>query len=279
MIVKFGNIFYFLYIFLAIFIIVGLYFILKNKSRTIQGRVLFLILLFNFILHFLKLVFPPYIDGLPKSIHKASLENICAVSVVLFPFLFMLPKKYIIHDYIYYIGFMGGLAALIYPTEALNKSPFSFDTIRFYLCHTSLLAVPLVSALIDYRRPNLKRAWVIPIMFLLQETIIMLNEIILIKSGIIDATLESFLSRASRNNSFIHGPTPDMDGVGKYLTFFCPNIFKRDILGINGGVDFYWPIIWMIIPTFVYFIPIYFIIATPVSNEFIVFLNTKKKRK
>ncbi len=261
------NIYYFLYILLAASFIVFIYFLLKNKDEKTQRKVFFAILMSNFVLHFAKLMFPPYVYGLPQSIHKASLENICSVSTVLFPFLFLSSKKSPIHDYIYFIGVMGGLAALIYPTEALGESPFAFDTIRFYVCHTSLIAVPLVAALLNYRRPSLKNVLVIPLMFLAHETIVMLNEVLLIKTGIIDATLESFLSRASRNNSFVHGPTPDMDGVGEFLTMFCPDIFKQDIFGINGGTDFFWPVVWLIIPVFVYFVPIYFLIATPVSKE------------
>ncbi len=276
--VEFGNIFYFLYIFVAAGFIVGIYFLLRNKSEKNIKFVLFGILMFNFILHFAKLAFPPYVNGFPNSVHKASLENICAVSTVLFPFLFLLPKKTIIHDYIYFIGFMGGFFALLYPTEALGETWYAFDTVRFYICHTMLIAVPMLSALLGYRRPILKRFWAIPPLFLAHETVIMLNEIILIKSGIINATLESFLSRASRNNSFVHGPTPDMDGVGKFLTFFCPEIFKRDIFGINGGVDFYWPVIWLAIPVVVYFIPLYFITAAPVSQEFALHRANKRKK-
>ncbi len=276
--VEFGNVFYFMYIILAILLITGLYFLLRKKNEQTVKYVLFGILMFNFVLHFLKLAFPPYVNSLPESVHKSSLENICAASTVLFPFFFLIPKKTVIHDYIYFIGFMGGLLALIYPTEALGEKWYAFDTVRFYFCHIILLSVPILSALLGYHKPKLKRCWAMPLFFLAHETVIMLNEIVLIKIGIIDATLESFLSRASRNNSFVHGPTPDMDGVGRFLTALCPEIFKKDIFGINGGVDFYWPVVWLIIPAFVYFIPIYLIIAAPVSEELQLYLNDRERK-
>ncbi|MGM9631760.1 MAG: hypothetical protein ACI3XL_01540 [Eubacteriales bacterium] len=267
-----------MYIALAAGFIVGLYYALRKQDEKVQKWVLFGILAMNFALHFLKLAFPPYCNNLPSSLHKVTLENLCAISTVMFPFLFLAPKKSVIHDYIYFIGFMGGFLALVYPTEALGRSPFVFESIRFYICHTSLIAVPLLSALLGLHRPRLKKAWAIPLFFYLQETMIMLNEIVLLKTGLINGTLESFLSRASRNNSFVHGPTPDMDGVGKFLTFFCPEIFKKDIFGINGGVDFYWPVIWLIIPVIVYFIPIYFIIASPVAEETREYFNKRKQK-
>ncbi len=267
MTVEFGNIYYFLYIIISVGWIVGAYFALKNKTEKTRRIVIFSIFLFNFILHFVKLAFPPYVDNLPKSIHKATLENICAVSTVLFPFLFLIKKQTVIHDYVYFIGFMGGFLALVYPTEALGKLPFAFDTIRFYLCHSGMLGGVILSALFNINKPRLKKFWAIPLLFLAQELIIMLNEIVLIKTGIIDATLESFLYRGSRNNSFVHGPTPDMDGVGKFLTFFTPKFMTQDVFNINNGVDFYWPVLWLLFPTYVYFPPIYFIIASPLASD------------
>ncbi len=262
MTVEFGNIYYFVYIVIAVLIISALYLLLRNKSRGVQSFVLFSLLFFNLALHFIKLAFPPYVDGLPTSIHKVTFENICAASTILFPFLF-LSKSKLVHDYMYFIGVISGLAALIYPTEALGESPIVFETIRFYICHTILIAVPLVSAMIGLHRPRSRSFWCIPLFFILHETVIMLNEIVLLNTGLINGTLESFLSRASRNNSFVHGPTPDLDGVGKYLTMFTPDIFTKDIFGINGGQDFYWPVIWLIVPIIVYFIPIYLAISLP----------------
>ncbi len=279
MTVEFGNAFYLMYILIAAGAVVGLYFLLRHKSEPTQKWVLFGILMFNFALHFAKLLFPPYINDLPNELHKATLENICAVSTVLFPFLFMLPKKWVTHDYFYFIGVISGLLALLYPTEALGEKAFAFDTIRFYICHTGLLVVPLVAALIGYRRPRLKYMWGIPLGFLVHETIVMVNELCLLKTGLIEGTLQTFFDRGARNNSFVHGPTPDMDGIGKFLTFFTPRFMQRDIFGINGGVDFYWPVLWLIVPVFVYFIPIYLAIASPVSKEVWVDLKEYKKKE
>ncbi len=282
MVVEFGNFYYFLYIFLAIAFIACLYFWLRNKSEKTQRWVLFGILAFNFILHFAKQAFPGY--ELPGSFHKSTLENICAVSTVLFPFLFMIPKRNIVHDYVYFIGFMGGFFALVYPTEALGEHPFIFESVRFYICHISLIAVPLVSAMIGLHVPGLKNAWSIPLFFYVHEAIIMLNEIVLQKTGLIKISdgmtaIQFFLDREKRNNSFIHGPTPDMDGVGEFLTFFCPKIFTKDIFGVNGGIDFYWPIIWMVIPVIIYFIPIYLLVAAPVSEDLRNLIRRKKENK
>ncbi len=274
--VEFGNIYYILYIGIIIAVIIAGYFLLRDKEKNIIRRILLIILFLNFALHFLKLLFNPYVNNLPNSIHKATLENLCAVSTVLFPFIFMIKKHTILHDYMYFIGLAGGIAALIYPTEALGESPFAFDTLRFYFCHGVLFAIPLLSAILGIYKPRLSCFWAIPLLFLAHEAIILLNEIVLIKTGLIDATLESFLSRDSRNNSFIFGPTSDFDSIAKFLTVFVPEIFTKDIFGINGGNDFYWPIIWIIGPAVVYFIPIYTIFALPVCKELKVIIAKLK---
>ncbi len=279
MTVEFGNVFYILYIICSFGGVIGAYFCLRNKSDKIKRIVLFSLAAFNFTLHFVKLAFPPYCADMPDSLHKASLENICAVSTVLFPFIFLIKKQCFLHDYFYFIGVIGGLAALIYPTEALGNSPFAFDTIRFYICHALLLTVPLLSALLNVYRPRLKMLWVVPLLFLLHELIIMLNEIVLLKTGLIEGTWQTFFDRGARNNSFVHGPTPDLDAIGKALTIFTPKLFTQDVFGVNGGKDFYWPVIWMIGPVLIYFPPLYCLLATPTSQEFRTWLAKRKLKK
>ncbi|NLD26129.1 MAG: hypothetical protein GX661_02085 [Acholeplasmataceae bacterium] len=169
------------------------------------------------------------------------------------------------------------MAALIYPTEALGKQLLSFDSIRFYICHTILALVPILSVSLGLFNPQLKMAWAVPLIFICVETLIMVNEIALIKIGWVESDLTAFLDRDTRNNSFVFGPTSDFQTVGSILTFFTPDIFTKDVFNINGGVDFYWPVIWLIIPAFIYFPIIYFIICLP--NQFLKIFHHRKEEK
>ncbi len=277
--VRFGNFYYIFYIVLCAAAIVGGYFALHRRTQKTQRIALLSIAFFNFALHFLKLAFPPYVDDLPGCLHKITAENICALSTLIFPFIYLIKKHTVLHDYAFFIGVLSGFAACVYPTEALGEPAFAFDSIRFYVCHVSLIAVPLLAALIGLHRPRLKKFWVIPLLFLAHETVIMLNEILLLKTGLIEGNLQSFLDRGTRNNSFVHGPTPDLDGIGKVLTVFTPKLFTMDLLGINGGADFYWPVVWLIGPVTVYFIPLYFLVASFVSVEFKGLLLRRKMAK
>ncbi len=262
--VELGNGYYFLFIGLAVALIVLGYFLLKNKSYKFKYNTLLTILFINFALHFIKIFFEPAKSDFPFSLRNLTFENICAGSTLIFPFLFLQKKYNFLHDYTFFIGCWGGLAALFYPSVALGNSPFVFETLRFYLCHTILIGVPLLSAMLGVHKPtfNLKKFWVIPTCFLVHETLIFLNEIFLISVGLVETNLATFLSADGvRNASFVFGPIPTYEAFSKILTFFTPSFMTKDIFMINGGVDFYWPILWMVIPVFIY-LPIVYAVTT-----------------
>lgn len=272
-VIKVGNGYYFMYIGIAAAYILALSFILRGRSLKCKRAVLLVILFANFSLHFLKLAFPPYVNDLPHSIKRSTMENICAVSTVFFPFIFLIKKHNVLHDFMYFIGFCGGLAALCFPTEAINKPPFAFDTVRFYFCHINLLAAPLLAAISGVYRPRLKSFWAIPLLFLLWETIICLDEFCLMWAGVIKGEFTDFFNPAFSNSSFQFGVAPSFAWAAKILDPFVPPFFKTDAFGLNGGKDFYFPVLWLIGPAFVYLIPVYIIISSP------FFLAERLKRR
>ncbi len=258
-----GNGFYFMYIVLALVFFATLLFILRKKSEKTIRIVLIVILFINFALHFLKQAFPPYINNMPKALEDSTLVNICAVSTFFFPFVYLIKKHTVLHDYVFFIGMLGGLLAVFYPTEALGEFAFSFDVIRFYFCHSTLFVVPLVAALLGLYRPRLKSFWAIPLLFLAQSTIICLNEMFLIKVGLVDAKISDLLNKEFRNYSFVFGLKDDFSTFAFLFDPLIPFFLKTDAFNINGGTAFYFPVLWQIIPAFVYLIPLYIIISSP----------------
>lgn len=263
MIIKIGNGFYFMYIIIALIYFVSLYLILRKRSEKTQRIVLLVILFLNFSLHFIKQFFVPYINNFPTSLRRSTIENICAGSTVFFPFIFLIKKQNILHDYMYFIGVCGGLAALLFPTEAINQPVFAFDVLRFYICHINLIVVPLTAALLGINRPRLKKFWAIPLIFLAQETIICLNELFLIKVGLVNSTWPQFFDRKIRNCSFVFGVAQEFDSLRFLFDPLVPYFFKTDAFHINGGTPFYFPVLWLIVPAFVYLIPVYILISSP----------------
>ena len=278
--VELGNGYYFLFIGLAILLIVAGYFLLKNKSYKFKYNTLLIILFLNLALHFIKMAFEPARSNLPGAWRNVTFDNICASSTLVFPFLFLQKKYKFLHDYMFFIGCCGGIAALAYPTGALGNSPIVFESLRFYFCHTVLIGVPMLSAMLGIHKPrlSLKRFWVIPTCFLVHETVILLNEIFLVKVGLVETDLANFLSAGGeRNASFVFGPWPKFSGFAKVLTIFTPSFMCKDIFMINGGVDFYWPVLWMVFPVFIYFPILNAILSCPFWLP--EFIKSKKKTK
>ena len=262
-IVKVGNGFYFLYIGIAAILLLSLVLLLRKRSRKTVRTVLLVLLFANLALHYLKQAFPPYIKEFPLSLRMSAMQNLCAVSTILFPFIYLFKKQNILHDYAFFIGVVGGAAALFYPTEALGKLPFAFDTIRFYLCHTILFAVPMTAAVLGVYRPRLKRFWAIPLLFLGWQAIICANDCFLVAVGLVKGEFSDLLNPGFHNSSFTFGVRPDFAWAAKVFDPLVPWFLRTDAFGLNGGVAFYFPVLWLIGPSFVFLIPIYLLVSSP----------------
>lgn len=265
-VVKIGNGAYFLFIGIALLYVLTLVAFLRGRRERTRRIVLLGILFLNFALHFIKQAFVPYIDHLPQSIRRSTMENLCAVSTVFFPFLYLIKKQNVLHDFMYFIGVIGGLGALFYPTEALNHSTLAFDTLRFYICHINLMVVPLVSAILGIYRPRWSRFWAIPLMFLVWETLICLNEYALISVGLVDAAYSDLLNPGFRNSSFAFGVRPDFAWSAAWFDPLVPSFFKTDAFHLNGGKPFYFPVLWLIGPAIFFLIPLYAVLSAPFQS-------------
>lgn len=267
MVVKLWSLAYFIPIVLGAIITFLLYFFFKDKSHKTKRNVIIFLLFFNLTLHFAKLLFPPYNSNFPNSFRHITFENICAVSTLLFPFLF-LTKHRIFKDYIFYIGLLGGIAALVYPTEALNKELFTFDVIRFYTTHLILFIGPLLMVAFGLHTLNYKKIYQAIFTLLGVLVIIMLNEIMLAFFDLSDIT--RLLYRNYRNNSFVYGPTPEFDDFAeKFFVPFVPPFLRTNYLDLP--VDkFYFPVLWIFFPAFIYFTPIFLLFSLPFTSKDIV---------
>jgi hypothetical protein len=260
MVVKLGNLYYFIYLIIFVAIIAFLWLILKNRKQSTQYKVLLAISFASFIVHFLKLLIPKYYDNLPLSIRKITFENICAVSTIIFPFILLSKNKYA-RDYMFYMGLISGLASVLYPMEAFNKNPWDLDTIRFYFCHMIIFIVPFFMVIFRIHSLNIKRILAFPIMFLAVEALILVNEIILMEAGFVDFRSSDFLTYNYRNSNFIFGPTPGLEKASEVLIeWMVPTPFKQVMVGEYAGSKKYTPLLWLVVPVFVYFSLLYAII-------------------
>ena len=69
--------------------------------------------------------------------------------------------------------------------------------------------------------------------------------------------------------SFVYGPNGSGGGLVDALLFFVPDVFTKNIFGIEGVGDFYWPVIWLVVPSVLLFPIGYFLITLPFTyNDF-----------
>lgn len=259
MIIEMFNGWYFFWVFAAVAGVLVLYFGLRKASVRIQKTVLFLLLALGLLFHFLKVYIPPYSVDEARMLRDAWFVNICGANIALFPFFFFSRNKYV-KDYMFYIGVLSGLIALVYPQEPMAKVDQTaefWDIVRFYYHHWMLLAVPLLQVLLGHHSLSYKRILIAPVGLLLLMLFIMLNQIFQSELGFIPLRGDDMLNINYKNTSYIWGPGRN-DPIGEFFALLCPDFFKTIPVGQYAGQEKYWPWFWMIFPCFILVTPLSF---------------------
>ncbi|MDR2568372.1 MAG: hypothetical protein LBC44_03580 [Mycoplasmataceae bacterium] len=107
--------------------------------------------------------------------------NICAVSVVLFPFCFWSKQKFF-KNIIIFVGIISGVAAVIYPDEILGD-PVDLKVFKFYWQHIIICMVPILMLSLNIYKVNFKDIAWIPLMFTMYQMIVIFNQAVQFKLG------------------------------------------------------------------------------------------------
>ena len=242
MIVQMFNIWYFVFILLGVGGVIGLYFLLRNKSQKTQKIVLACILFFNLALHFTKPLYAPYNTDPMQCIENLWFINICGTSVLFFPFIY-LSKSPTAKDYMFYLGVISGALSFLYPTEALGEYIFTMDLWRFYICHWIIVAVPLLMFLLKHHTLSYKRIWKMPICMCAMMLFIMVSQILQSELGIIGLRGNDITDIPYSNPSLLWGPTDDVAVIFSWLT---PEFMQYVPYGEFAGTPKYWPFFWIV---------------------------------
>lgn len=276
-----GNTLYMLIIGLIIVFVFAMVYLSRTVSQRTVFWIITIMLFANFALHFLKQFLPSYLADFPYSLRKSTVENICAVSVVVFPFLFLYGGKYS-KDYMYYLGVISGALACLLPSDAMGRELDNFDAIaeltRYYLCHVPLVVAPLMMVASGMHKLDYHRIWKQPFILYFVLSVIFFNELALKLCGLVPCTWEEFFSRGFRNAAFVFGPPPFVDYVfGSLYRVFIPPFFMFEI---DSNLYFI-PILWLVIPYYIFGSAVYLLISLPFESRHIKidFLSFKRIRQ
>ena len=185
--VQMGNLYYFIYIAIAILLTVIAVRFLNNKSQKFRYWFIFGLIMVAFTIHFLKIFIWPY-TTVDYIFTKVSFENICAGSTLLFPFLYFTKNK-TLKDYMVMVGMASGIITFIFPVDAMSdyfnggylgaRGAFNLEVMRFYLAHFLLFLVPFLMMRYQMHELSIRRAYRAPLMLILVLVIIYINELIL----------------------------------------------------------------------------------------------------
>jgi|GEM_PF-1298932 len=247
---------------------------LNNKTNKQRLKFIMILALIALLLHIIKPLFFPYngvnvenepdLFNKPAIFRKITLENVCAMSAVLFLPTLIFRNKYVL-DYMTIFGFLGGFLALLWPSEIImgqfdsiavtyEMGLFSFDTIRFYIVHYLLFLISFLLLFYKIHTFDSKRMFYLPIAVLCALTILFLNELVLYEIGWLNDVEQYassngllgdkglFYDRNIRNFSFVFGIPETFEGAAFMIEMLVPSFMK----------DPYMPVIWITIPAFVY---------------------------
>ena len=255
-VVRIGNLPYFLFI-LFLFGVTALSSYLCNKlGKQFAFRYLSIILWANFGLHFLKQLLPHFLAQFPYGLADSAFPNLCAVLIVLAPFIFHFGNDYL-KDYFYYIGFISGVLVYLVPTGAMRtdlaQGDYYFETFRFYFCHWPLVVGSLLMVSQGFHKLDWKRLWAIPLMFCAILAIIAIDQIFfgpvmklpgypyewVGEHGVLN---RMNVSSAYSNQSMQFGPQPGVDGI---LGWLYPALIPGLMTYYVGGEIYFTPVIWI----------------------------------
>lgn len=236
---------------------IGLYFLLRNKKPLTIKIVLMSILIFALVIHFFKWLYPPYSTNNDLHLSTSWFINICGANIGLFPVFFLSKNKYI-KDYMFYLGVLSGILAIVVPLEPIQKPDLLaewVDVVRFYVHHNILWYVPLLMVLLKLHTLDYRRVWSVPCIFMGVLAFVIINQVFQSELGYIELRNDDLFNINYPNHSLIWGPPEELK---KYIGWMCPNIFKTIWVGEHAGEHKYWPWFWLLVPCFVVLIPVAF---------------------
>lgn len=262
--VAIGNFLYFFFIILLILAIWVLLLFGRKFGKSFSSKMIITLCWVNFALHYVKQIFPGYIDDFPYSLAESTFVNLCAVLIIVAPFIFLYGGDYA-KDYFVVVGAISGIAVFLYPSTALH-TPLDtieglMEVLRFYLCHAILVITAVLTLLLGFHKLDYHRLWALPLFFMGFEAIIVANEAVLKLTGLVDMSWGEFWSRNYRNPSLAFGPGVSYDSTFLGNLYWVVPSFLR--YTDSEGMGQFVPVLWMAVPLYLFGVPLGFLLELP----------------
>lgn len=255
MIVQYGNFFYFLPIIIIVAIIIGLYFLLRNKTDKTKQIVCFILIMINLIQHLFKHIFWPHLWGTSFGMANTAC-NLCALLIIVSPLIF-LSKNSLLKDFVVYFGCNGGIITIFIPYWFIGETLLSSEAFRFYFCHGMLLITSILPPLLKIHKLNFYNFWKIGFVFAFSLMLVIFNNMLYYIA--IGQTENLFATLYQNNPSWSFHADGNFSIVYNIVEVFSPKIF------FNPETNLKVPILW-------YFVPIY-LLTTFLVIVFCIFFD------
>lgn len=260
--IYYGSPAHLILIFGALLFAAILYFIFRKSSENVKRTLVLSLMLLNVFQHLFKsLLYPQYWGSGFSSLSTA--YNMCALLILLSPVALFLRVNFV-RDFVFYVGSVAGIIALIVPYWNIGDSLFDPDVIRFFICHAILFASSILTLLFGLHKASYRRAPLAAVSFFLGIGVILLNDVVCLWLGIYQG-LENYSipeALAIANPIWTFGPPESFSFALDIAKLFSPDYF---VDANPTGMPL--PVLWYLIPMFIGISVLAFIVFAIVDRK------------
>ena len=224
-------------IIVPIFLIVMLFFLLRNASTRTQKAVILTIMLINVFQHVFKawVWYPMYHGKFDPAM--SFFANICGSVILLSPFIF-LGKNDVLKDGLFLLGNLCAIVSTWFITITYGISFLHIEYIRYFTAHCLLMITSSLPVLLGLHTVNVRNFWAIGLFYIALETIVFLDNFVNTAAKVSWDWAKAYATIYKANKLFI------MKASG-------PEVFDHTFLAgtkikyvIDDGTITYVPVLW-----------------------------------
>lgn len=232
---DFFSIAHIIYMLVTVLVLVGLWLLLRRRTKRTQSIVIFSLMVVNVLQHLLKIYIYPQYWG-QKFGALSTAYNMCAFLILATPFIYLFGSE-LWKNFITYVGTVAGAMSVLVTYWLADSLA---GQIRFVFCHALLLYTSLLPALLGIYKINYRKCLKLPFVFYGALMILIVNDIITYSLGWVgdigNTTLHEFLTE--QNPCWVMRAPDGYSLISDIVAFFTPKAIENT------------PLLWYAIPLF-----------------------------